>query len=163
MLYTTLIIFLVFYCVAVVESAENKISFKSKTVNRAFAPAGVQSQSSKMQKTNSKINAAAEEAQPSRQIFAFKRSRQNSIVSLVRMARDEAIDIFDSLAYAEDNQERFESLTEICNRHKGTLCAIGCALVIKKGLSPSDVNLGAKAVEDLRRKEAMKWGTRLIK
>ena len=87
-----------------------------------------------------------------------------ALLKVARAARDEVIDIFDSICYAETNQERFENICDIAGRHKGTL-GVMSAIVIAKTLlvSNNDISLGAKAIGELRKKEMQKWGTRLVK
>lgn len=164
-----LVIFLLFCAICLVNSTENKISYKSKAYSlKPISP--VQSKiDARQQKVISdksmKSNNQNQES-PSHQHSTSSAKRtapQDLFVGIARAARDEAIDIFDSLAYAESNKERFETVVDIAIRHKTILAAASVALLLKKAVSPSDVNLGAKAVEELRRKEAAKWGRRLIK
>ena len=88
---------------------------------------------------------------------------KETFVDILKATRDEVVDIFDSLAFAETNKERLENLVEIADRHKTFLGSVSVCLLLRKVIRPSDAAIGAKVIEDLRRKEAMKWGVRVVK
>lgn len=86
----------------------------------------------------------------------------NNFNAVVRNVQDECLDIFDALVYAESNEERVDELKDIFDRHKVTLVGgVAAVLVTKNMLAKSASYHGKNALEQMRKAEAAKWGTRL--
>ena len=86
----------------------------------------------------------------------------NNFNVVVRNVQDECLDIFDALVYAESNEERMDELKDIFDRHKVTLVGgVAAVLVTKNMLAKSASYHGKNALDQMRKAEAAKWGTRL--
>ena len=89
---------------------------------------------------------------------------QKLFLHFVTSLRDEAIDIFDSIAYAESNEERLENFIEVGIRHKSLIGTVAAGMALRTAIRPDASRLyGTTAQNQLRRQEAAKWGTRLGK
>jgi hypothetical protein len=81
--------------------------------------------------------------------------------SFARAVKDEAVDIFDALVFAETQEERIENALEILDRHKLIIAGGAAAWVIKtRVLSKSAQSVGQEMINELRKKEIEKWGIR---
>ena len=99
---------------------------------------------------------------PSSQIKKHKPWLLNNFNAVVRNVQDECLDIFDALVYAESNEERMDELKDIFDRHKVTLVGgVAAVLVTKNMLAKSASYHGKNALDQMRKAEAAKWGTRL--
>eukprot|EP01041_Mallomonas_annulata_P009115 gene9115-18883_t len=83
---------------------------------------------------------------------------------IINDVKDELIDIWDSLAYANSKEERLKNAVSIYNRHKTTLGAVGgivaTAAFIKFLTAKRGKELGMDYLGEMRKKEMEKWGRR---
>ena len=83
---------------------------------------------------------------------------------LVTNIRDEVVDIFDAVVYAESHEERFENIVDIAVRHRGVLGTVALGMALKTAISPEiNAKSGSIARAKLRDAEIAKWGTRMAK
>ena len=87
-----------------------------------------------------------------------------AILSLATIIRDEVVDIFDAVAHAESNEERFENIVDIAIRHRGILGTAVLGMAIKTAVSPEvGYQTGSVARANFRQAEMAKWGSRMAK
>lgn len=124
---------------------------------------------------------------PMKTITTSSTSRGLKTTSIFTAVKDEVVDIWDSLAYAESNKERFENAAEILRRHKTTIGLAGgllTSVAFAKFLASKRYSyfvsfeilstqcliwfifllrgkdLGKDYLREMRRKEIEKWGRR---
>jgi hypothetical protein len=88
-------------------------------------------------------------------------SKNNNIQSLLASAKDEIVDIFDSIAFAETNEERLGNIVDIVHRHKLIISAgvlIGAAKYTFAGKRGAQI--GKDMIKELRQQEIQRWGKR---
>lgn len=56
----------------------------------------------------------------------------STIKMVATSAKDEIVDIFESIVYAETGEERLENTIDIMKRHKNVIAVVGGGLVLKK-------------------------------
>ena len=84
--------------------------------------------------------------------------------AFLKETKDEIIDCFDSVLFAESNKERIDNMCEIAIRHKRLIGTVSAAFILKSMMGRDPViSSSTKLIEDLRRKETLKWGTRFPK
>ena len=86
------------------------------------------------------------------------------LMSLATSIRDEVVDIFDAVAFAENHEERFENVVDIAIRHRGVLGALALGMALKTAMSPElSSQSGNTARAKFRSAEMAKWGSRIAK
>jgi hypothetical protein len=86
-----------------------------------------------------------------------------NIQSIAVAARDEVVDIVDSIVFARTNSERLSNTLDVLQRHKVILGvgAIGC-FAKWRFLGKRGALLGKDILNDLRKAEVEKWGARAL-
>ena len=75
--------------------------------------------------------------------------------------RDEFLDICEGFTCAEDNEERFEHVVDVVDRHKGHILAVGGAVFLQNRIFGATARKAAvSSITALRAQEAAKWGKR---
>mmetsp|Transcript_38104 Transcript_38104/g.38788 ORF Transcript_38104/g.38788 Transcript_38104/m.38788 type:complete len:146 (+) Transcript_38104:184-621(+) len=94
------------------------------------------------------------------QANAIKNRRE----AIINDFKDEMVDIWDSLVYAETNKERVQTLGEIINRHQSTIGFISTSVmavtVLRYVTKKRGKDLGMDYIKTMRRQEMEKWGRR---
>ena len=81
---------------------------------------------------------------------------------MIKNVQDEVLDIYDAVVCAETNEERFEGIVDILDRHKLVLVGGSAALILKSRFGvKSAQHLGKDLINEMRSAEAKKWGTAL--
>ena len=92
----------------------------------------------------------------------FNNNALNKVKNIAIGIKDEVVDCFDSLVYAETNTERLDNLFDIAYRHRPIVAAGALIVVGKIALSQSQaVSAAERMKRELTVSEAAKWGKRL--
>ena len=87
-----------------------------------------------------------------------------AFLGLATNIRDEVVDIFDAVVYAESHEERFENIVDIAIRHRGMLGTVALGMALKTAISPEvSARSGGAARAKFRDAEMAKWGSRMAK
>ena len=85
-----------------------------------------------------------------------------ALMNLATGIRDEVVDIFDAVVYAESHEERFENIVDIAIRHRGVLGTLALGMALKTAMSPEvSRQSGQAARAKFRSAEVAKWGSRM--
>ena len=100
------------------------------------------------------------------QIYQDSKPLNNNAINKVKNIaigiKDEVVDCFDSIVFAETNSERLDNLFDIAYRHRPILAAGALIVVGKIALSQSQsVSAAERMKRELTVTEAAKWGKRL--
>ena len=100
--------------------------------------------------------------QISHNIVPFDNNAINKVKNIAIGIKDEVVDCFDSVVFAETNTERLDNLFDIAYRHRPILAAGALIVVGKIALSQSQaVSAAERMKRELTVSEAAKWGKRL--